>query len=49
MALMGKLYEYFRWQKKYMIDAFERNRDKIKFVNYHVPIYSVCEAFDKNP
>jgi hypothetical protein len=32
-----------------MINAFERNRDKIKFVNYHVPIYSVCEAFDSNP
>ena len=32
-----------------MIDSFEANKDKIKFVNYHVPIYSVCEAFDKNP
>jgi hypothetical protein len=25
------------------------NKNKIKFVNYHVPIYSVCESFDKSP
>jgi hypothetical protein len=31
-----------------MIDSFEANKDKIKFVNYHVPIYSVCEAFDRD-
>lgn len=46
---MGIYLIYLRWQKQYMIDAFERNRNKIKFVNYHVPIYSVCEAFDSNP
>jgi hypothetical protein len=32
-----------------MIESFEANKDKIKFVNYHVPIYSVCESFDKSP
>lgn len=32
-----------------MIDSFEANRDKIKFVNYHVPIYSVCQTLDNNP
>ncbi len=32
-----------------MIDSFRANSDKIKFVNYHVPIYSVCEAFDRSP
>jgi hypothetical protein len=32
-----------------MINAFEENRNKIKFVNYHVPIYSACEAFDRDP
>lgn len=32
-----------------MISTFERNRNKVKFVNYHVPLYSVCEAFDSNP
>lgn len=32
-----------------MIDSFEANKDKIKFVNYHVPIYSVCKGFDRDP
>lgn len=32
-----------------MLDSFERNRHQVKFVNYHVPIYSVCESFDRNP
>ncbi len=32
-----------------MIDSFEANKDKFKFVNYHVPVYSVCEGFDKSP
>jgi len=49
IALMGTFSFNLRWQKNFMIDSFERNRDKIKFVNYHVPIYSVCEAFDRNP
>ena len=46
---MGKFLFYFSYQKQFMIDSFEANKDKIKFVNYHVPIYSVCEAFDKDP
>ena len=32
-----------------MINSFESNKNKIKFTNYHVPIYSACEAFDKSP
>ena len=32
-----------------MIDSFERNQEKMKFVNYHVPIYSPCGNFDRNP
>jgi len=32
-----------------MIQGFEDNRNKIKLVNYHVPIYSACESFDSNP
>jgi hypothetical protein len=32
-----------------MLDSFERNQHQVKFVNYHVPIYSVCESFDRNP
>ena len=32
-----------------MIQSFEANRNKLKFVNYHVPIYSACEKFDKDP
>lgn len=49
IASMGNNFILCRWQKGLMIDAFERNREKIKFANYHVPIYSVCENFDKNP
>lgn len=32
-----------------MINSFENNKNKFKFVSYHVPIYSVCEAFDRDP
>ena len=32
-----------------MIESFQANLDKLKFVNYHVPIYSVCENFDRDP
>lgn len=38
----GYLHHFEGYQKEFMINAFENNKNKIKFVNYHVPIYSVC-------
>ena len=32
-----------------MLDSFERNIEKVKFVNYHVPIYNPCGQFDRDP
>lgn len=32
-----------------MIESFEANKDKIKFVNYHVPMFSVCKGIDRDP
>ena len=45
----GYLHTFDGHQKQFMISEFEQNRNKMKFVSYHVPIYSVCEAFDRDP
>ena len=45
----GYLHGFDGWQKQFMIESFQTNIDHVKLVNYHVPIYGVCEAFDRNP
>ena len=45
----GYLHGFDGWQKQYIYNEFSNNKDKVKFVNYHVPIYGSCEAFDRNP
>lgn len=32
-----------------MIDTLKQNPKKLKFVNYHVPMYSGCKDFDIDP
>jgi len=45
----GYIHGFDGVQKTFIKKSFEDNRDNIKFVNYHVPIYSACERFDKSP
>jgi acid phosphatase type 7 len=45
----GYLHGFDGLQKIFIKESFEINKKKVKFVNYHVPIYSICENFDKDP
>lgn len=45
----GYLHGFDGWQKQYIYNSLSQNIDKVKFINYHVPIYGSCEGFDKSP
>lgn len=45
----GYLHGFDGYQKAYLENALISSKGRVKFVNYHVPIYSICERFDKNP
>ena len=38
----GYLHSFDGYQKEFIRHTFQNNQQQIKFVNYHVPIYSVC-------
>ena len=45
----GYLHGFDGIQKDFIQSTLSLNQKRVKFVNYHVPIYSICERFDKNP